>query len=92
MKNEVIDVLNIRLNMTDLKGNYKHSKIIDQNCRLCKEEKHTTVHVIECKVLKELTNHELTISQLKDSSIENVKSLRMLFDKEFHLRKNREDI
>jgi len=90
-KNEVTDILNIRLNMTDLKDNYRNSNLTTQSCPFCNENKHTTEHVIECKKLKELTSHTLTIQNLYDSSTTNVKELRNFFYEENELRKSKEE-
>jgi len=52
---------------------------------------HLQEHVIECKNLKELTSHNLTVQNLTDSSTENVKNLRKFFEKENELRKSKEE-
>ena len=56
----VSKIMNIRLNMVEVAGNFKR-KDEDERCRACREEKETTEHVIECEEYKKLTGHEIVV-------------------------------
>ena len=48
------EILKIRLNMTDLQGNFKSNKNLSETCLLC-GSMDTTEHVLECKKDEERT-------------------------------------
>ena len=45
-----IKMIKIRLNMIEVKCNYKTSYAYNKKCELCKEQEDTTEHLIECKM------------------------------------------
>ena len=88
-------VLKLRLNMTELKCNYKN-QYTDLKCNLCKEENDTTEHLFACKILREKisTSNEVRIST--DGNKEKSKQLATyiksaLKEKEIDVRKNVRD-
>ena len=50
--NEAKSMLKLKLNMTELKSNYKGQKS-DQKCNLCKTNNDTTEHLFQCPKIKE---------------------------------------
>ena len=55
---EVKKILEIRLNMIELKCNFK-GKYTDTTCPACNLEDETTEHVLECKEYQKLTGHSI---------------------------------
>ena len=55
---KVREIMTIRLNMTELKTNFK-GKYTDTLCPACGSNEETTEHVVECQEYKRLTNHSL---------------------------------
>ena len=55
----VRDVMRMRLNMVDVKANFK-GKYKDLLCVACKEAEETTEHVLQCDEYRRLTGHNLT--------------------------------
>ena len=62
---KVQKIMKMRMNMTDLKANFK-GKYQDLMCVACKEEIETTEHVIQCEEYRKLTGHSLTQPALWD--------------------------
>ena len=60
--NEVKNIMKIRLNMVEVKANFK-GKYKDTICPACKKENETTEHVIKCSEYKKLTLHSLNTDQ-----------------------------
>ena len=54
----VRQIMKLRLNMCELKANFK-GKYRDETCPACGEEKETTEHVIRCNEYRRLTGHDL---------------------------------
>ena len=63
--NEAITVMKTRLNMLDLKANYR-GKYNEDKCELCKSEEDNTEHLFACEKLKCLIGHD------KMMSVENI--------------------
>ena len=55
---QVKKILELRLNMTELKANYR-GKYTDAVCPACQAEEETTEHVIQCPEYKRLVGHKL---------------------------------
>ena len=55
---DVKEITKLRLNMCELKSNFK-GKYRDETCPACGEEKETTKHVIRCEEYRRLTGHNL---------------------------------
>ena len=59
---KVKDIMKMRLNMCELKSNFKR-KYVDELCPACELEKETTEHVILCGEYKRMTRHNLQINK-----------------------------
>ena len=55
---QVKKIMKVRLNMTELKSNFK-GKYNNTICPACEEEGETTEHVIKCKEYQRMTQHTL---------------------------------
>ena len=55
---QVKKIMKVRLNMTELKSNFK-GKYNNTICPACEEEDETTEHVIKCKEYQRMTQHTL---------------------------------
>ena len=58
-----IKMIKIRLNMIEVKCNYKTNYANNKKCELCKEQEDTTEHLIECKMLT--TDKMITVNDIK---------------------------
>ena len=56
-----IKMIKIRLNMIEVKCNYKTNYANNKKCELCKEQEDTTEHLIECKRLT--TDKMITVNK-----------------------------
>jgi len=65
-------IMKTRLNMINLKSNFKGSSI-DQRCTACKKENETTEHVLRCEKYKKLINKDIQNYNIKTDNIENLK-------------------
>ena len=59
---EVKTIMKVRLNMTELKANFR-GKYRDTICPACEKDEETTEHVIRCKEYKRLVGHTLNINE-----------------------------
>ena len=57
----VIEILKIRLNMTEIYGNYKGNLTLERLCPLCQSEEDTTEHLLTCK---EVYQNEMNATHL----------------------------
>ena len=55
---QVKKIMKVRLNMTELKSNFK-GKYKDSMCPACEKEEETTEHVIKCSEYQRLTQHTM---------------------------------
>ena len=62
---EVKRIMKVRLNMVDLKANYK-GMYEDTLCPACKIAEETTEHVILCPDYKAITQHTLVVEQIQE--------------------------
>jgi hypothetical protein len=63
---EVKKIMQVRLNMTELKPNFI-GEYRDRTCPACEREEETTEHVMVCSVYKELLGHQLDCNRpIKD--------------------------
>ena len=67
-------IMKIRLNMVELKANFK-GKYEDDICPACKETEETTEHVIACQEYQYITQHSLDVRQLPEK-MDNIKWLK----------------
>ena len=58
----VKEIMKIRLNMTELKPNFR-GKYLDRLCPACHEEEESTEHVVQCQVYQRLIGHQLKIDK-----------------------------
>ena len=61
---DAIIVMKTRLNMLEIKNNYK-SKNDERTCELCEEEEECTEHLFRCKSLEEINTEQLKEESLK---------------------------
>ena len=71
---KVKKIMNLRLNMTELKANFR-GKYNDNLCPACGIEEETTEHVISCPEYQELTGHSLNTTNCLEESMNSVKWL-----------------
>ena len=71
---KVKKIMNLRLNMTELKANFR-GKYDDNLCPACGIEEETTEHVISCPEYQELTGHSLNTTNCLEESMNSVKWL-----------------
>ena len=69
------NIMEIRLNMVDLKMNFK-GMYEDTVCTGCFEKEETTEHFIQCKKMQELTGHNIKTNNIK----EDIKSTEWLME------------
>ena len=67
-------IMEMRLNMVELKCNYR-GKYQDTICSACKKEEETTEHVIMCGEYKRLTGHQIEEVKMDDIKWQNEASL-----------------
>ena len=60
-----INVMKARLNMLDLKANYK-GKYEGWECQLCGKGEDSTEHLFECKGLQKIRDNTITAESLKE--------------------------
>ena len=68
---EAYSIINIRLNMINVKDNYKNREI-DAKC----ESDDTTEHLFECPILRRLTQEEMKAINLE--TVDNMQELRRI--------------
>ena len=66
--------MQMRLNMTELKANYK-GKYEDTLCPACGEEEETTEHVIQCPDYQEMVGHDVKTTQGIKQSMNSIEWL-----------------
>ena len=69
------NIMELRLNMVDLKMNFK-GMYEDTMCTGCFEKEETTEHFIQCKKMQEITGHNIKTNNLK----EDIKSTEWLIE------------
>ena len=62
---DAITILKTRLNMLDIKANFR-GKYRDETCDLCETEEDSTEHLFNCEKLKSLLNKDTSLDALKD--------------------------
>ena len=71
---KVKKIMQLRLNMMELKTNFK-GKYEDTLCPACGEEEETTEHVIQCPKYQEIVGHNVKTTQGIEQSMNNVEWL-----------------
>ena len=71
---EANSIINLRLNMINVKENYKNSEI-NTKCEFC-ESDDTTEHLLECPILQRLTREEMTVINIE--SVDNIQEIRRI--------------
>ena len=66
---EALIILKTRVNMLDLKANFR-GKYSNELCELCKSEEDSTEHLFSCRKLKELVKSEVSVENLRAPSKE----------------------
>ena len=66
---KVKSIMKVRLNMVEVKANFK-GKYPDIKCTACKQEEETTEHVIKCQEYKRLIGHSIKIENTVEESIQ----------------------
>ena len=69
---EVKKIMKMRLNMTDLKANFK-GKYKDLKCPACKQEDETTEHVIQCEEYKRIIGHSVELKYSIEECMQDLK-------------------
>lgn len=75
--NTVVSILKIRLNMIDLKCNYKGYYMNDLKCSVCKEHPETTEHMFKCIVAERVirNNDKTDINDMLSDDVERLLKL-----------------
>ena len=60
---DAVIIMKTRLNMIDLKANFK-GKYSDEKCELCMDEEDNTEHMFECKKIKALIKSDISLKNL----------------------------
>ena len=68
-KGESTIIMKARLNMLELKANFR-GKYEEEKCDLCLDEEDNTEHLFECPNLKRLLGHKLTVESLMEPNRE----------------------
>ena len=76
---EALTMLKTRLNMLEVKCNYK-SKYVDLTCELCSEEEDRTEHLFRCKKLKSLNKKEFTVKDLENPNRDTARFIMDVMD------------
>jgi hypothetical protein len=76
---EVKKIMKIRLNMTELKANFK-GKHQETTCSACKQEEETTEHVIKCEEYKRIVGHSIKVDCSVEECMQNLEWLREVGD------------
>ena len=71
---EAMLIMRARLNMLELKGNYR-SMYKDGICDLCGEEEESTEHLFDCKTLQGINSNHLKVEALEGPTKEVAKFL-----------------
>ena len=71
---KVKKIMNLRLNMTELKANFR-GKYDDNLCPACGMEEETTEHVISCSEYQQLTGHSLKTTHGLKEAMNSIKWL-----------------
>ena len=66
---KVKSIMRVRLNMVEVKANFK-GKYPDIKCTACKQEEETTEHVIKCLEYKRLIGHSIKIENTVEESMQ----------------------
>ena len=75
----MIMIMKMRLNMIDVKCNYK-SKFTNLNCELCGKEDDTTEHLFECKELERLKEGTIRIEDMENPTREMAKYIKRVME------------
>ena len=76
---EAIMIMKMRLNMIEVKCNYK-SKFTNLNCELCGKEDDTTEHLFECKELERLKEGTIRIEDMENPTREMAKYIKRVME------------
>ena len=68
---KVKNIMKLRLNMTDLKANFK-GKHQDTMCVACKLEPETTEHVIQCPEYRRIVGHSIIVNETVERCMQDV--------------------
>ena len=71
---KVKEIMKLRLNMIDLKANFK-GKYTDTTCPACEEDVETTEHVIQCNEYRRIIGHSIVITESIEHSMKDTKWL-----------------
>ena len=71
---KVKSIMKVRLNMVEVKANFK-GKYPDLKCAACKQEEETTEHVIKCPEYKRLIGHSIKVENSVEESMQEAEWL-----------------
>ena len=72
---KVKSMMKVRLNMVEIKANFK-GKYKDLKCAACKKEEETTEHVIKCSEYKRLIGHSIEVENTVEESMQETEWLK----------------
>jgi hypothetical protein len=88
------NIMKIRLNMIEVKCNYKGKYKNDITCPICKSKNDTTEHLFECKKLKEEIQYDKNIDSenIKNDNIYKLTELQEYAEKAMKIRSIKEEL
>ena len=90
---QVKKIMRIRLNMIELKSNFK-GKYKDTLCPACEAEAETTEHVLKCREYQKLTKHDLNPEIIEEGGgiSKNVENMQWLLQASIEMEKIDQDL
>ena len=88
-KATIINIMKLRLNMIDVKCNYKGKYKNDLICPVCKIENDTTEHLFECNIIRKkiaLNYTQINSTDLKEDKFAKLQQLEKYAEEAFKFR------
>ena len=83
--NDIKSIMKLRLNMLELKSNYKGNNK-NETCDLCKTEKDTTEHIFECQEIRKQVDNVPKITVLDSDEITSYDEISKFLKKIYEIR------